>query len=484
MLDFLLKHAESEPVSFYMPGHKGSAIFRKYGFDKALDNFVDMDVTEIAGADNLFQTEGIIKDVQDRYAKLYDVDHSYLLINGTSGGVIAGILATVEPGKKLIMARNCHKCVFNALTLGHIEPVYAHPNLVQRYGVMGGVDAMEISKLISENLDAEAVIIPSPNYYGICSDIKTIAEVVHKAGKVLIVDQAHGAHLKFFHKYQADEDMPVAAEDCGADIGINSIHKTMASLTQSAVLNLRSDRIYRFTLEDKLQAIQSTSPSYILMTFLDINAKILEEHGTEVMDNWKRNLDYFYDEAGNIPGLRVMGKAADSELGYGDSNESMLLDRTKINLDLSSYGIGGAEFERLLNRRGIFPELYAGDLLMLMTGIGNTKEHMERTLTAIKEIISDHNLTGESKKITDEDHAVVPEPGKLHPIPRDKEFLEIKKAAGRICAGSIIPYPPGSPLVCPGEEITSDIADYILKLRSSGEKVLGIDDANRVAVGI
>jgi lysine decarboxylase len=130
MKDFLLQHAAKHPVSFHMPGHKGSAIFRRYGYDDVLENFVDMDVTEIPGADNLFQTEGIIKDVQDRYAALYDVKHSYLQINGTSGGIIASILACVPPGKKLIMSRNCHKSVFNALTLGHIEPVYAQPELI------------------------------------------------------------------------------------------------------------------------------------------------------------------------------------------------------------------------------------------------------------------------------------------------------------------------------------------------------------------
>ena len=178
-----------------MPGHKGSAIFRKYGYGDFLDNFVDCDITEIPGADNLFQAEGIIMEAQQKYSRLYDVQHSYLQINGTSGGIIAAILASVKPGGKLIMARNCHKSVFNALTLGGIRPVYAQPELIEEHGILGAVAPEEIERCIRENPEAEAVILPSPNYYGICSDISRIAKIAHDAGKVLIVDQAHGAHL-------------------------------------------------------------------------------------------------------------------------------------------------------------------------------------------------------------------------------------------------------------------------------------------------
>ncbi len=473
MIEFLLEHAAKDPVSFHMPGHKGSEIFMKYGFGDVLKNFVDMDVTEIPGADNLFQAEGIIKDVQDRYSALYDVDHSYLLINGTSGGIIASILATVPPGKKLIMARNCHKSVFNALTLGHIEPIYARPQLNKEHGIMGPVDPAEISTLLSENPDAEAVILPSPNYYGICSDIDSIAEVVHEAGKVLIVDQAHGAHLKFFHKYGQGENMPLAAEECGADIVINSIHKTLASLTQSAVLNLKSDLVDRYVLEDKLQAVESTSPSYILMSFLDINAKILEEHGETVMKEWRDNIEYFYEGAGRISGLKVMD---------GNFGEDALLDRTKINLNMGELGIDGADLEKLLIKDDIFSELYTGDLLMLMTGVGNTKEHMDRTLDALKKIVSDA-ANKDTPKMEERKTVEIPEPGPLHPVPLDKKFVDIESAAGKICAGSIIPYPPGIPFICPGEEITKQAIDYIKALRAAGEKVIGVNDHGQVLVG-
>ncbi|MGI6765727.1 MAG: aminotransferase class I/II-fold pyridoxal phosphate-dependent enzyme [Lentihominibacter sp.] len=465
MRKFLLQHADKDPVSFHMPGHKGQEIFKKYGYGEFLDRLLDCDVTEIPGADNLFQAEGIIMDAQKKYSRLYGVEHSYLLINGTSGGIIASILATVKPGRKLIMARNCHKSVFNALTLGHIQPVYAAPEYIEEYGIMGEVSPEEIRRCIEQNPEADAIILPSPNYYGICSDIDAIAGIAHEYGKVLIVDQAHGAHLKFFQSFGCGEYMPSAAEDCGADIVINSIHKTLAALTQSAVLNCNSRLVDRYILEDKLQAIESTSPSYLLMSFLDINADLLLEHGSQAMTEWREAIDYFHEEAKSIEGISLM-KAGN-------------MDITKINLDMGRLGIDGATLEKLLIQREIYPELHTGDILMLMTGIGNTRKHMERTIEALREIAGEA-LPEES---VGRQSYTVPAAGKLHEVPREKEFVKLEDAMGRICAGSIIPYPPGIPFVCPGEEITADIVRYIGNLRETGEKVIGVNDRGEVLVG-
>ena len=481
MRRFLLDHASKKPVSFHMPGHKGSEIFRRYGCGDFLDHIADCDITEIPGADNLFQAEGIIRNTQEKYASLYGAGHSYLLINGTSGGIIASILATVRPGGKLIMARNCHKSVFNALTLGQITPVYAHPELLPGPGITGGISPEEIRRCLSEAPDADAVILPSPNYYGICSDIEEIAAMVHAAGKVLIVDQAHGAHLKFFHRFGYGEGMPAAAEDSGADLIIGSIHKTLASLTQSAVLNLCSHRVDRYVLEDKLQAIQSTSPSYILMGFLDLNADLLLEHGKEAIGEWRENVDWFYREAAGIDGLTLLDAPG--------------LDRTKINLDMSALGLTGAALENLLISEGIYSELNTGNILMLMTGIGNTRADMERTVRALQKIASARrpvnahsNTAGSAGQPADgaksaAGAAPAPLPGPLRQIPEDKEFVPLLQAAGRVCAGSIIPYPPGIPLVCPGEEITEEIVRWVSDLRAAGEKVIGVNDRSEILVG-
>jgi len=482
MKDFLLKHADKDPVSFHMPGHKGADIFRKYGYGEFLDRFVDCDVTEIRGADNLFQPEGIIKDVMERYAALYDVRNSYLLINGSSAGLIASVMASVRPGGKLIMARNCHKAVFNALSLAGVEPVYAHPEFLEEYGISGAVTVEEIQRCMDEHPDADAVILPSPNYYGICSDIEAIAKAVHARDKVLIVDQAHGAHLKFFHTFGFGGRMPKSAEESGADLVIGSIHKTLASLTQSAILNHNTDRISKYVLEDKLQMIESTSPSYVLMSFLDINAEILEQHGEEALGEWRKNLDEFYEELKQIPGLKIMDVA-------DDGGTAGAMDRTKVNLDMGAYGIDGAALEQELQKYNIFPELYAGNVLMLMTGIGNTKKHFDRTIAALKDIAWQHAADCSEERYNDGagGGAAVrkaPAAGALHPIPQHKEMVPLIESAGRICASSIIPYPPGIPLVCPGEEITEEVISYVKALREEGEKVMGITDRGDVTVGV
>jgi len=473
---FLLDHAAEKPVSFHMPGHKGSDIYRRYGYDEFLNNFIDCDITEIPGADNLFQTEGIIRETAEKYRRLYDVKKSYLLINGTSGGLIAAVLASVPAGKKIVMARNCHKSVFNALTLGGIEPVYAYPSMVEEYGISGQVEASEVARCLDENPDAEAVILPSPNYYGICSDIEAIAKQVHARGKVLIVDQAHGAHLKFM----AAE--PKAAEECGADIVVNSIHKTLCSFTQSAVLNYNSDRVEQYVLEDKLQAIQSTSPSYILMASLDINADILEGHGEELFKAWQHNIEDFYAKAADVPGLALMEVPG-------------AMDKTKINIDMSCYGIDGNRLEELLMGKGIYSELVTGNILMCMTGIGNTKSDFERLLEALKEIAERGNFDNASaerdgsagteggEKAYNKGAALWMKRRPLHQIPKKKQQVHIDESAGLICASSIIPYPPGIPFVCPGEEIGREEIEYIKLLRDRGEKVIGVDENMCVVVG-
>lgn len=484
--EFLLKHTGLCPVSFHMPGHKGSRLYRQLGYGQFLDHIMDCDITEIPGADNLFQTEGIIQETQEKYRELYDVRKSYLLINGTSGGLIAAVLAAVEPGDELILARNCHKSVFNALSLGNIKPVYAYPQEEERYGIAGVVTAEEIEKTMEAHPQAKAVVLPSPNYYGICSDIAAIAEVVHKYDGVLIVDQAHGAHLKFM------KDQPQAAEDCGADIIVDSIHKTLASFTQSAVLHVNSDRISLPILEDRLQKIESTSPSYLLMASLDLSAEIIREHGTQLFEKWQENLDEFYRKAENIPGLRLLRECSEKDGS---------MDQTKIDLDMSALGISGARLEEALMERNIFCELTTGNILMCMTGIGNTKADYDKLLEALQEIAAQESRGRQTTQDVPKDlekpenleHTKTAEnPASLkipwnkkrplHSAAGETETEDISRCSGRICGASIIPYPPGIPLVCPGEVLDEEDIQYVLRLRERGENVIGIDEQNRITV--
>ena len=466
--EFLLQHAAAQPVSFHMPGHKGSRIYRENGYGDFLDMVMDCDITEIPGADNLFQTESIIAETMEKYRKLYEAKKSYLLVNGSSGGLIAAILATAGTtgrGGKLIMARNCHKSVFNALSLGNITPVYAYPETLSEFGVLGGIGAGEIARLLDENPDAQAVILPSPNYYGICSDIAGIAAEVHKHGKILIVDQAHGAHLKFFSKHGMS-GFPKPAEEQGADIVINSVHKTLASWTQSAILNICTDRVNLNVLEDKLQAIESSSPSYPMMASLDISADLLLEKGEKLIGEWAENLDFFYERKKKIPGLNIM--------------ENPSLDRTKLNIDMSAYNIDGNKIEELLMEKGIFIELVTGNIIMCMSGIGNTRDHYEKLAEALSEIAAERKLSA-ARKMRQPD--ALTDTLEMAEMPKARTFLPIDEAAGRVCASSIIPYPPGVPIACPGEILTGEVLEYVKARRLAGEKVIGITADGMVCVG-
>lgn len=463
-----------------MPGHKGRRFYERYAPEAAalFDRSPDYDITEIPGADNLFQPETVIRRVMDRYRSLYESRETYLLVNGSSAGLMAAILTAVPQGGKLIMARNCHKSVFNGARLGGITPVYALPEIIEEYGICGEVTAEEVERAVSEAPEAAAILVTSPNYYGICSDIEAIARVAHRHGMVLIVDQAHGAHLPFMNK-------KLAAERGGADIVIDSTHKTLASFTQTAIANICSDRVDLDVFQDRLQMLESTSPSYILMASLDLNAQILEGRGAELMEQWRENLTYFYRRYKEIHGLSLMTHPA--------------LDPTKLNLDMSALGLTGAVFEDELTKRGIYTELTTGNIAMAMTGIGNDRSDYDRLLAALAEISEGAAANGVSSHMSDESlnhnmdkvcglsrikrQAYSHKPETVS-VPDKTEPVHYTEAAGRISAGLIIPYPPGIPLVCPGEVMEESVLRYAFELRRQGEKVIGMTADGFVRAGV
>lgn len=479
MREYLVNHANKNRVSFHMPGHKGSAIYRMYGYDDFLERMMECDITEIIGADNLYHPEGIIKEAQELYAKLYGAKESFLLVNGTTGGILAAVMSSVKSGKKLLMSRGCHKSVYNALKLGRIKPVYLQPKTVENVGIIGGIDPADVEKALASDKDIEAVILPSPNYYGICSDIKEIARVVHKHKKILIVDQAHGAHLKFFHKFGFGEGMPMAAEDCGADIVINSIHKTLASFTQSAVLNVMTDRVDLVDLFEKIQLVQTTSPSYLLMASLAINAEIIKRHGEEQFRKWKNDIDWFYEEAKTIEGFVLVDCPG--------------LDKTKLNMSLEAYGIDGYSFEQYLYKKKVLVELVTGNIVMAMTGIGNVRfdyqklyDSIVQCIESVKEagstIDAKEKLIANKRCKAENSRFVIPKPGKVKHHGEAKEAVALENAKGRVCATNITPYPPGIPFACPGEELTSEIIDEIIRLRNEHKLIYGVSDSGQIHV--
>ncbi|NLK72848.1 MAG: aminotransferase class I/II-fold pyridoxal phosphate-dependent enzyme [Clostridiales bacterium] len=465
--DFLVKHGNKETISFHMPGHKASDIYEKYGYGDFLNNIIRYDITEIYGADNLYKAEGIIKEGEERYARLYGAKASFFLVNGTTTGILAAILSSVKKGGKLIMARNSHKSVFNALRLGEIQPVYIYPEIVEAFNVCGEIDHREIKNAIISNPDAEAVILPSPNYYGICSNIEKIAEIVHEYNKILIVDEAHGAHLKF------SDRLPKSAVDSGADIVINSIHKTIASFTQSAVMHVNSERVDIDNIKDKLQIIQSTSPSYLLMASLDISASIMEEDGKNLVNQLVDNIDMFCDKVRSAEGIKIM-KQEDIKSSF---------DKTKINIDMTELGLTGSDVEKILREKyNIYMEMVSANLVMGLSGVGNSKEDFLRladALIEIKEIYRKNEMIN-FPPIMFEKNLQVYHPAEL--VTEHSKWVDLDESIGCVSGSAIIPYPPGVPLICPGEIISKKILNYLIALKKTDVRILGVREDNKVQV--
>lgn len=463
--EFLMTHKEKEPVSFHTPGHKGkSTLYNIYGYGGFVRGVMGSDLTEIPGADNLQQPEGLLRKVMEQYAGLYGVRHSALLVNGSSVGLIAAVLSAVPRGGKLLMGRNSHKSVFSALRLGGIAPVYVAPEIDPDTGLQCGTSPRAIEDALIRHPDVDAVLITSPNYYGVLSDVGWIADLVHLYGKPLIVDQAHGAHLKFFD-YLADSQR--AAENCGADLTVNSTHKTLLSFTGSAVLNVCSERIDVEAISSYLAMLQTTSPSYLLLGSLDINQRILRQDGVALIRRWQEDLDYFYDACRSVDGLELI--------------ERDDLDRTKISVSLRRKGIEGNALQEALIARGIWPEMVHGDYVMLMSGLGNERGDYEDLLQALHAISAAYT---EAATLPESVRLPQTEALSVRELPAQSETIPLYRAEGRALYDALVPYPPGVPLICPGEVMTYELIAYLQERMRCGESILGIDEEGSVRVGI
>ena len=490
LTDFLMYHKETHPISFHMPGHKGrSTLYGIYGFGDFIKNVIGNDITEIPGADALQQPRERIKDMMDGYAGLYGAKHTELLVNGSSAGLMAAILGTVTMGDKLLMGRNSHRSVYGALRLGGISPVYIMPEIDDETGLQLGLDPDKIEEALIEDPEIKAVLVTSPNYYGVLSDIERIANIAHLHGRILIVDQAHGAHLKFFDYLRNEDGLPHrAAENCGADIVVDSTHKTLLSLTGSAILNICTERPDVSRISELLRMLQTTSPSYLLMGSLDINQQILRMDGYNLIKNWYADIKYFYKEAASIDGLGLIDRTD--------------LDETKVSLTMTALGLSGPELAKELERRNIWVELTHGGYVMLMTGIGNERGDYEDILAALRDLSERYSgRLSEAGQAYPEAQNQTIEPAAENSVPTQSasdsalierleqrripdtyEEIPLYSAEGRVLYESIIPYPPGSPIACPGEVLSKSVILYIRDQLVAQHVVLGVDEEGRVKV--
>lgn len=438
-------------ISFHTPGHKGK---------NALINWAKylpaIDTSEIQGMDNLLDPQGIIKESQDYAAKVYGTKATYYSVNGSTGSIHIALATISKPGDKVLVQRNCHKAVFNGIILNRLEPVYISPIYDEENKLTTVIDPDELDKKLKEHSDIRAVIITYPDYYGICSDIESIVDIVHRHGAILMVDEAHGSHFNF------SPDLPKSAIDAGADIVVQSIHKTLPSLTQTSLIHVCSDKIDLDRLRKNYQLYMTTSPSYLFIlscegaiAYMDDNREKLNQHIDQVKNHIKR--------LESIEGVNV----------YKRDNK----DITKILFSIHGYR-GQELLEILHNEYRIDMEMADPYYLLALTSIMNQEEDFNRLYEAIKTIARNSSKQDQDFKLKP-----LPEPEMCY-TPYDayhmeSEKISLDKSAARISAATIIPYPPGIPLIVPGEVLSHELLDYISWLKDLNIEISGLLGYNK-----
>lgn len=453
LLSILEAYAGDGRVPMHMPGHKRNPAL-------SMPNPYAIDITEIDGFDNLHHAEGILRDGMERTAELYGSRRCFHLVNGSTVGLLAGIRAMTRKGGAILMARNCHKAVYNAAILNELHPVYLLPDYNEGFSVNGSVSAREVERLLAENPGICAVAVTSPTYEGVVSDIRAISEVCHIRGIPLLVDEAHGAHLGFHPAF------PPSAVSQGADIVVQSFHKTLPSLTQTAVLHVCSERVPAEEIRRTLEIFETSSPSYVLMASIERCVSLLRERGDALFRNWVSNLAAFDRQADALTRLRVLGygrnrRAAERFAGF---------DPSKLVISAKSTNLTGAGLADFLRRAGIEPEMISADYLVAMTSLCDTPESLAELakvlLTADREAETRENPP-EAGRMPPCEPVLTPYEAGLH----SGRILPWEQSAGQISRDFVFAYPPGIPIVAPGERISVKILRYVESLKRQGVSV-------------
>jgi arginine decarboxylase len=457
LYDKLMSYADDNYYPMHMPGHKRNT------FMLQMDNPYRIDITEIEGFDNLHQSEGILKNLSQRLSRLYGAAASYPLINGSTAGILAAISAAANIGDEVLIARNSHKSVYHAAILRGLKPVYCYPPMISRLPIYGGITPEAVEEIFINKPGIKAVVITSPTYEGVVSDIKSISEVVHRNNAILVVDEAHGAHFGFH------ENFPQTAVRLGADIVIQSLHKTLPAFTQTAVLHCNredlNDRLLRF-----LAIYQSSSPSYVLLAGIDRCITMLENQGEELFQAFDEKLEKFYQSLTGLEALKVVDGQCVGVDGVYD------LDPSKITIIIKDPGLSGHQLQQILRKKyHIEIEMATPNYVLGMTSICDVKVGFNRLADALleidKEFEESHNTIHheEMKEIKPEQMLTPQEASELK-----TEKIKLSKSEGRISAVFICLFPPGSPLLVPGERINDELLKYLNWIKKEGITITGL----------
>ena len=421
-------------IPMHMPGHKrNTALLGKklpYGID----------ITEVDGFDNLHELEGVLKETAERFAELYGAKETFPLVGGSTCGILAAMHALTSPGDHVLMSRGSHKSVFHGVELLSLTPHYLVPE-TDDLGVFQEISPAQVERALIDAPEISLVVLPSPTYEGVVSNISEIAEICHRNGAFLLVDAAHGAHFGFSGAF------PKNAVNQGADVVVMSLHKTLPSLTQTALLTVCTSRVNAREIQNSLSVFESSSPSYVLLASIDECAHFIKEKGAQKLQNLSATLRWFYEKAKELKALSVF---------HYD-------DLSKIIISTKNASISGEKLaEKLRAEFSIETEMAGENFVLAMATICDKKKHFKKLLSALFAI--DKTLTlGESKK----NYKPLPLP-KMISIPSDAkrkqgEFVSLNDAIGRECLEYIWHFPPGIPLICPGEEVSEELIESIQK---------------------
>ena len=473
----LRQYCGSGIYPLHMPGHK-----RRPGPCPGLP--YEWDVTEVEGTDDLHDARGILKEAMDRTAALYGADYTRYLVGGSTCGILAGIRAALRHGDRVAVARNCHKSVYHAIELCGLETVWILPETVPDYRICGSVSPEAVRCLLQTDPSIRAVILTSPTYEGVLSNIGAIAAHCHAHEIPLIVDEAHGAHLGLF----SGTGFPAGALSCGADLVIQSPHKTLPSLTQTAWLHLRGDRISAGALERELDIFETSSPSYPLLASLDACTGLLEAEGYSLFRGWQQRLSAFYEGAAALRRFRILGR----EAGEMSRDTVYAFDPGKVLIACPTGQMTGQTLARLLRDRYLLEtEMALGDCVLAMTSPADAPDALQRLLEALLALEGSPRLFSDPAEGSGEDIPPLPAPETVLPVGQavrmDMEAVPLAAAAGRICGEYLYCYPPGIPVCAPGERITDRVLSRIRSLEASGCRIrrsqsgAGDDDLDKQA---
>ncbi|KRE72432.1 aminotransferase class I/II-fold pyridoxal phosphate-dependent enzyme [Paenibacillus sp. Soil750] len=462
----LLAHAERNPIQFHIPGHK-----KGVGMDPEFrafigDNALSIDLINIAPLDDLHQPMGVIEEAQKLAAHAFGADHTFFSVQGTSGAIMTMIMTVCSEGDKIIVPRNVHKSVLAAIIFVGAKPVFIQPARDKNLGIDHGIPTRSVRRALEKHPDAKAVLVINPTYYGVCTNLKEIVDLVHSYNMPVLVDEAHGV-LIHFH-----ENLPMSAMEAGADMAATSVHKLGGSMTQSSVLNVKGNRVNPKRIQTIISMLTTTSTSYILLGSLDTSRRHLALNGREMAERTIQLAHYARKQINKIPNLYCFGEEI-----LGDE-ATFAYDPTKICVHVRKLGVTGFEVENWLrdhyNIEVEMSDMY--NILCLFTP-GDTPENVDILLTALRELSHINDDVVEVKEVV----IKVPAIPQLTLTPRDAfygetEVLPFKDSADRIIAEFIYVYPPGIPILLPGEVITQELIDYIVEHVEVGLPVKGPED--------